>query len=89
MTRESLVFSRKSSGVRKRKGCVFVLKLITSKGFQFSTNGLIKRILDQSGDDLLEKYCKVHDDAAENLSKSRGFRAEDYIVATFEQIKRE
>ena len=59
-----------------------------SNKLKFSSKGLNKRILEQSGDGPLEKYRKVLDEGVNITSTNRGFRTKDHAVATYEQTKR-
>ena len=61
---------------------------ITSNKLLFSSKGLNKRVLDQSGDGPLEKYRRVLNEKVNVLSISRRFRTNNHFVATFEQLKK-
>ena len=54
----------------------------------FSSIGLIKRILEQSGDGLLEKYRRVIDERVKITSTNRDFPTKDHTVANYEQVER-
>ena len=55
---------------------------------KFSSKGLNKRILEESGDGPMEKYRKLLDEAINLTSTNRGFRTINHMVATHEQIKK-
>ena len=59
----------------------------TSNNLKFSNDGLNRRILEQSGDALLEKYRKVLDERVNKTSTNTCFRTKDHAVATYEQTK--
>ena len=58
-----------------------------SDKMKFSSKGLKKRILEESGDGPMEKYRKVLDEATNLTSTNRGFRTINHMVATYEKIK--
>ena len=60
----------------------------TSDKLKFSSKGLNKRILEQTGDGPLEKHRKVLDERVNIKSTNRGFRTKDHTVVTYEQTKR-
>ena len=60
----------------------------TSKKLKFSSEGLIKRMVEQSGDGLLGKYRKVLEETVNITLPRRSFRTKDHTVAKYEQIKR-
>ena len=55
---------------------------------KFSSKGLNKRVLEQSGDGLLEKYRRVLNEKVNVTSNNIGFRTNNYSVATYERIKK-
>ena len=55
---------------------------------KFSSKGVNKRILEESGDGPMEKYRKVLDKAINLTSTNRGFRTSNHVVATYEQTKK-
>ena len=55
---------------------------------KFSSKGLNKRILEESGDGPMEKYRKVLDEASNLTPTNRGFRTINHMVATYEQTKK-
>ena len=55
---------------------------------KFSSKGLNKRVLEQSGNGPLEKYRRVLDEKINVTSTNRGFRVNDHSVATYEQTKK-
>ena len=61
---------------------------VTSNKFKFSSKGLNKRVLEQSGDGPLEKYRRVLNDKVNVTSNNRGFRTNNHSVATYEQVKK-
>ena len=56
--------------------------------FKFSSKGLNKRVLEDSGDGPLAKYRRVLDEAINLTSTNRGFRTINHVVATYEQTKK-
>ena len=61
---------------------------VTSNKLKFSSKGLNKRVLKQSGDGPLEKYRTVLNEKVNVTSNSRGFRTNNLSVATYEQVKK-
>ena len=61
---------------------------VTSNKPKFSSQGLNKRVLEQSGDGPLEKYRGVLNDKVNVTSNNRGFRTNNHFVATYEQVKK-
>ena len=59
-----------------------------SDKFEFSSKGLNKRVLEDSGDGPLAKYRRVLDEAINLTSTNRGFRTINHMVATYEQTKK-
>ena len=59
---------------------------VTSNKPKFSSKGLNKRVLEQSGDGLLEKYRRVLNEKVNVTSNNRGFRTNNHSVATYEQV---
>ena len=59
-----------------------------SDKFKFSSKGLNKRVLEDSGDGPLAKYRRVLDEAINFTSTNRGFRTINHMVATYEQTKK-
>ena len=60
-----------------------------SDKLKLSSKGLHQRLLEQTGDDFLEKYRKVVDERVNITSTNRDFRTIDHTVETYEQTKRE
>ena len=60
----------------------------TSKKPKFSSKGLKKRVLEQSGDGPLEKYRRVLNEKVNVTSNNRGFRTNNHSIATYEQVKK-
>ena len=56
--------------------------------FKFSSKGLNKRTLEESGEGPLEKYRRVMDDNVNVKSINRGFRTVNHQVVTYEQTKK-
>ena len=56
--------------------------------FKFSSKGLNKRTLEESGEGPLEKYRRVMDDNVNVKSTNRGFRTVNHKVVTYEQTKK-
>ena len=61
---------------------------VTSIKLKFSSKGLKKCVLEQSGDGLLEKYWRVLNEIVNVSSNNRGFRTNIHSVATDEQVKK-
>ena len=61
---------------------------VTSKELEFTSKGLNKRVLEQSGAGPLEKYRRVLNKKVNVTSNNRGFRTNNHSVATYEQIKK-
>ena len=61
---------------------------VTSNKPKFSSKGLNKRVLEQSGDGPLEKYRRVLNEKVNATSNNRVFRTNDHSVATYEQVKK-
>ena len=59
-----------------------------SDKMKFSSKGLNKRILEESGDGPMEKNRKVLDEAINLTSANRGFRTINHMVATYGQTKK-
>ena len=55
--------------------------------FKFSSKGLNKRVLEDSGDGPMSKYRRVHHEAINLTSSNRKFRTVNHMVATYEQTK--
>ena len=61
---------------------------VTSNKLKFSSKGLNRRVLEQSGDGPLEKYRRFLNEKVDVTSNNRGFRTNNHSVATYEQIKK-
>ena len=61
---------------------------VTFNKAKFSSRGLNKRVLEQSGDGPLERYRRVLNKKLNVTSNNRGFRTINHPVATFEQVKK-
>ena len=61
---------------------------VTSNNFKFSSKGLNKRVLEQSGDVPLEKFRRGLNEKVNVTSNKRGFRTNNHSVATYEQVKK-
>ena len=59
-----------------------------SDKFKFSSKGLKKRVLQDSGDGSLSQYRRVLDEAISLTSTNRGFRTINHMIATYEQTKK-
>ena len=59
-----------------------------SDKFKFSSKGLNKRGLDDSGDNPMSKHRRALDEAINIKSTNRGFRTINHMVATNEQTKK-
>ena len=59
-----------------------------SDKFTFSSKGLNKRVLEDSGDGPISKYRRVLDEAINLTSANRKIRTINHMVATYEQTKR-
>ena len=56
--------------------------------FKFSSKGLNKRVLEDSGDGPMSKYRRVLDEAINVTSTNRGFIIINHMVVTYEQTIR-
>ena len=56
--------------------------------YKFSSKGLNKRALEDSGNGPVPKYQKVMDEKVNEKSTNRGFRTINHVVATYEQTKK-
>ena len=61
---------------------------VTSKKLKFSSTGLNKRLLEESGDGPLEQYRRFLNETVKVTSNNRGFRTNNHSVATYEQVKK-
>ena len=61
---------------------------VTSNKFRFSSRGLNKHVLEQSGDGSLKKYRRVLNGKVNVTLNKRGFRTNNHSVATYEQVKK-
>ena len=61
---------------------------VTSIKPKFSSKGLNKLLMEQSGDGPLEKYRRVLNEKVNVTSNNRGFRRNNHSVATYEQVKK-
>ena len=61
---------------------------VTSYKHKFSSKGLNKRVLEQSGDGPLEKYRRVLNKKVYVTSNNRGVRTNNHSVATHEQVRK-
>ena len=59
-----------------------------SDKYKFSSKGLNKRTLEETGDGPLEKYRRVMKEIINLTSTKRGFRTIKHCVATYEQTKK-
>ena len=59
-----------------------------SNKYKFSSKGLNKRTLGDSGDGPMTKYRKVLEEAVNVASTNKGFRTMKHSVATYEQTKK-
>ena len=59
-----------------------------SDKYKFSSKGLNKRTLEETGDGPMEKYRRVMDEIINLTSTNRGFRTINHWVATYEQTKK-
>ena len=61
---------------------------VTSNKSNFSSKGLNKRVLEQSGDGPVEKYQRVLNKKVKVSSNNRGFGTDNHSVATYEQVQK-
>ena len=61
---------------------------VTSDKLKFSSKGHNKRVLEQSGDGPLQKYCRVLNEKVNVTSNNRGFRTNNHSVATYQQLNK-
>ena len=76
MINENLVFSKRSSVVRKSCVCAVKPNVVMTpipKEYKFSSKGLNKRTLEDCGDGPMAKYRKVLDEFINVTSTNRGF----------------
>ena len=59
-----------------------------SDKYKFTSKGLDKRTLEETGDGPLEKYLRVMEEIINLISLSRGFRTINHCVATYERTKK-
>ena len=59
-----------------------------SDKYKFSSKGLNKRTLEETGDGPMEKYRRMMDEIINLTSTNRGFRTINHCVATYEQTKK-
>ena len=92
MVRKSRVSSKKSLDVQKccvsvAKHSVVMISRLTD--YKFSSRGLNKRTLEDSGDGgPMTKYRKKLEESVNVTSTNRGFRTIQHSVATYEQTKK-
>ena len=55
---------------------------------KFSSEGLNKRVLEESGDGPMEKHRKKLDEAINLTLTNRGFRTINHMLATYDQTKK-
>ena len=67
----------------------FVVTTFSSQKNEFSSKGLNKRTLEDSGDSSLAKYRQIPDEVVNLESTNRGFKMTNHAVATNEQIKKD
>ena len=61
---------------------------VTFKKFKLGSKGLNKHVLEQGGNGLLEKYKSILNKKINFTSNKRGFRTNDYPLATYQQLKK-
>ena len=61
---------------------------VASNKCKFSSKGLKKRVLKQSGDGPQDNYRWVLDEKVNNTSTNIGFGTNNQTVATYEQLKK-
>ena len=61
---------------------------VTSNKIKFSSKGVNKPVLEESGDGPLEKYQRVLNEKVNVTWNNRGFRTNNHSVATYEQVKK-
>ena len=61
---------------------------VTSHKLKLSSKRLRKRVLEQRGDDRLEKYRRVLNEKVNVSSNNRGFRTNNHSVVTYEQVEK-
>ena len=54
----------------------------------FSSKGLNKRTLEDTGDEPMSKYRRVADKAVNLKSTNHGFKTSSHLVGTYEQTKK-
>ena len=61
---------------------------VTPNKLKLSSQSFNKRVLEQSGDEPLEKHRRVLNEKINVISNNRGFRTSNHSVATFERVNR-
>ena len=61
---------------------------VTSNKLKFSSKGLNKRVLEQSGDGPLGEYRRVLNEKVNVTSNNRGLRTKNHSVSTYELVKK-
>ena len=61
---------------------------VSTTKLRFSSKGLNKRALEQSGNGPLETYRRVLNEKLNVTSNNRGFRTNNHTVAIYEQVKK-
>ena len=86
--REPGIFKEKFKCTEKLCLCskIYCCYDVTSIKLKFSSKGLNKRVLEQSGDGPLEKYRRVLNEKVNVTSNNRGFRANNHSVSTYERV---
>ena len=56
--------------------------------YKFSSKGLRKRALEDSGDGPMAKYRQALDEAESSKSTNRGFKTTNHAVETYEKTKK-
>ena len=59
-----------------------------SDTFKFSSEGLTKRTLEDTGNEPLSKYRRVLEEAVNLKSANRGFKTSNHLVGTYEQTEK-
>ena len=59
-----------------------------SDKINFSSKGLNKRTLEDTGDGSISKYRRVLDEAVNLKPTNRGFKTSNHLVGTYEQTKK-
>ena len=61
---------------------------VASNQFKFSGKCLDKRVLEQSGDDPLDKYRRVLYEKGKSTATDRAFRTNNHTIVTYKRVNK-